>query len=67
MSARRGLAIVLVLIVLVIAGAAVSARAQQRIVCQEGICAVPQQVLLELARQAELAERYAFMCGWGKE
>ncbi len=67
MSTRRGLLLVLILIVLVVAGAAVSARAQQRIVCQEGICAVPQHVLLELARQAELAQRYAFMCGWAKE
>lgn len=67
MSARRGLAIVLTLIVLVIAGAIVSAEAQQPIACQDGLCVVPQQYLVALVEQAKKAERYAFMCGWTKD
>jgi hypothetical protein len=68
-STVRGLAIVLVLLVLVIAGAVVSAQAQapMPIRCEAGMCMISQIDLAELVRQAEATERYAVMCGWGKE
>lgn len=67
MSTRRGLLIVLVLIVLIVAGAVVSARAQSPITCEDGMCTLPQVYLAELVRQAEAAERYAVLCGWTKK
>jgi len=68
-STRRGLAIIAILIVLVIAGAVVSAQAQapMPIRCEDGMCMISQIDLAELVRQAEAAERYAVMCGWAKE
>ncbi len=67
MSTRRGLAIVAILIVLVVAGAVVSARAQEPIACEGDLCVVPRAYLAELVKQARLVEQYAFMCGWTKE
>lgn len=67
MTTRRGLAIVAVLIVLVIAGALVSAKAQQPIECEGGMCTIPEEYLRILVQEAARAEQYAFMCGWTKE
>lgn len=64
MSTRRGLQVVVALIVLVVLGAVLDAQGQVKIHCVDGWCVVPENLMRELVRQAEMAEQLAKLCKW---